>query len=796
MTGFRKLLYVVLIASFITPWIYVVPTAADPTDAFPDSYTILLLDVSGSMSSGNKITKLKEATRLFVETAIEKNSNNRVALVAYGVGSGSYITQNNSGFTDKVEELQTFVDSLYAYGNTPTDAAFKLADEILTGSALSTALIIPDTAVKNVVLLTDGIPNDVTSAKNAYNNMISNNSGVNAFALGIDSAGYANFMNSVNNRGYYNIISYDGNQLYDLFLSILGSGSSVTYNLTIKTSGNGVLASGTDVNNDGKKRSGDKIKLSAVPNSGESFIKWTATAGVIEDETAAETNFTMPPSDAVVTAVFTTNTSTAYVTNAPGMPKPPKSYNTTNTIPSPTPQITGQIPPYNPNVNTYNGNTLENVHDKASAVAAVQNAIDNLSASDKSRPESIYTLQLYVDEAASQAASAYNESGLIYINEQTVNPLLQNSKDTLQALNGVLTQNGVEEQRDQRKIVNFKTHHNKGLRIVVEPSASFTEVDTVRVETEGYTLAFSREFIETVCAEKDPNRADKDFTAEDPDFLITVSQVDGMNAVDYFPEDSTELPVIVSLPQIEGEKEYQALVDLETNTRLVSIYNDVTGKIEGQDYHGSRLTPELDENIIVNDAANFDDIADLDEDLRKSINQLRTQNVVIGTGGRKFNPNDTINRAEIAVMLAKILKRDTNASTAASSKFIDLPSWENGHIRSLAKVNNPTILAGTSPTTFSPTLPINNIQIAAFVGRALKYRGFKLKGSTSTVLSTYRDSNEFSKSVTDLDNVALTVNKRIIVQSANSLFNPTQPVTRAKAAQILSQLYTVVGQIQ
>ena len=110
-------------------------------------------------------------------------------------------------------------------------------------------------------------------------------------------------------------------------------------------------------------------------------------------------------------------------------------------------------------------------------------------------------------------------------------------------------------------------------------------------------------------------------------------------------------------------------------------------------------------------------------------------------------------------------------------------------------VSNPTILAGTTPTTFSPNATINKTQLVAIAGRCLRRRGFNAPSNPTAILRDrhrFSDYANISSFVSDIDNVALAVNSNVNYGTTGH-FQPELNMTRGQAAVIMQRLYRRLG---
>ncbi len=115
------------------------------------AYTVLCLDVSGSMS-GTPLTKQKEAAKEFCNKILRSDGDHYIALVTFG---SSYSTIKSS-FTNTYKNLVAQIDSTTASGGTPMHKSLTDAKKLLDGVQVK--------ADKYVVICSDGVPDSTSSA--------------------------------------------------------------------------------------------------------------------------------------------------------------------------------------------------------------------------------------------------------------------------------------------------------------------------------------------------------------------------------------------------------------------------------------------------------------------------------------------------------------------------------------------------------------------------------------------------------------------------------------------------------
>jgi len=175
--------------------------------------TVLVLDASGSMD-GTPVTVLKEAAKIFCSEVLNA-SGNQVAIVVY-----SSTVERTLDFTSDLDSLNSTIDSIWAYGGTNIGAALDSASSMLSSS---------DADAKNIVLMTDGLPqsgfykesgryssSDISTyyryANYVYEQCSELKQSYNIYTLGFFHGLYGKelqfghkFLNDIQNKGYYEV---------------------------------------------------------------------------------------------------------------------------------------------------------------------------------------------------------------------------------------------------------------------------------------------------------------------------------------------------------------------------------------------------------------------------------------------------------------------------------------------------------------------------------------------------------------------------------------------------------------
>lgn len=189
------------------------------TTSTTNRYTVLVLDISGSMS-GTPIYTMKAAASKFCEEVLKADGNNQVAIVTYST-YGNTVCE----FTNNLTTLQNAITGLYDQNMTNTNIGLLYADKLLSE--------IPDEkgTIKNILLLSDGMPNEgnyiysgrytyddyyyYQYANATYDTAVSlHNKGYFLYTLGFFHGLYGEelafarkFMNDLQNAGYYDVVN-------------------------------------------------------------------------------------------------------------------------------------------------------------------------------------------------------------------------------------------------------------------------------------------------------------------------------------------------------------------------------------------------------------------------------------------------------------------------------------------------------------------------------------------------------------------------------------------------------------
>ncbi len=186
-------------------WGYKIPTDGKTayftkeTTNYKENSLLLLLDISGSMA-GEKLSSLKEAAKDVCKNAI--NNNSKVSIMAFkGECDSSIDTVLN--FTNNIQYVDSFINTLYTHGGTPMYNAYELASKHIYKNAESNTN-------KMIILMTDG---DATfcgkTLDESLKTIMQNRNKVQTQTIAFMVDSFSNAYNDL-----YEISNYSGGELF------------------------------------------------------------------------------------------------------------------------------------------------------------------------------------------------------------------------------------------------------------------------------------------------------------------------------------------------------------------------------------------------------------------------------------------------------------------------------------------------------------------------------------------------------------------------------------------------------
>ncbi|MFS0557593.1 DUF4855 domain-containing protein [Brevibacillus sp. 179-C9.3 HS] len=165
---------------------------------------------------------------------------------------------------------------------------------------------------------------------------------------------------------------------------------------------------------------------------------------------------------------------------------------------------------------------------------------------------------------------------------------------------------------------------------------------------------------------------------------------------------------------------------------------------------------------------------------RDAINRLAALHMISGQGDNRFNPQNTISRQDVAVLLTKVIGLQPTEIEEAVFDDVPLESAYAPYVYGLSELG---VMNGKSEHTMGAIDPLTRQELAVMLSRLMK-EGSVTKAAAQTSV-TYSDEAE----IADYAKTAVEeVTNQRWMQGAGGKFNPTGTVTRAEAAVIAERV--------
>ncbi|UKS25963.1 S-layer homology domain-containing protein [Paenibacillus sp. HWE-109] len=163
-----------------------------------------------------------------------------------------------------------------------------------------------------------------------------------------------------------------------------------------------------------------------------------------------------------------------------------------------------------------------------------------------------------------------------------------------------------------------------------------------------------------------------------------------------------------------------------------------------------------------------------------SINQASSAGIVSGFQDGTFKPDNTVTRAEFAVMLMNALKPQGDGANLTFSDNAKIGAWAQ---KALAQAVYAGIMKGFDDETIRPDMAITRSEMAVMLARGL---GQSVETKTSTGFSDDKLIPFWAKG-----EVAAMEAQGIIKGKGDNVFAPNDKLTRAEAVAVLLRMLAV-----
>lgn len=166
----------------------------------------------------------------------------------------------------------------------------------------------------------------------------------------------------------------------------------------------------------------------------------------------------------------------------------------------------------------------------------------------------------------------------------------------------------------------------------------------------------------------------------------------------------------------------------------------------------------------------------------RDIMKLISLNVITGFEDRSFRPNETTNRYQMSVVIAKALGLDMDSVSMGelehNEQLSNVPSWAKPYVAAMLQSR---LMVG-SESGFNGDGAMTRAQLAVIVGRVFA----NADGADAEEPVSYSDSNLIPEWAAD--GIRIAKKYGIILGYPDGAYKPDQQVTRAEMAAIISRL--------
>ncbi|MFC4403009.1 cellulase family glycosylhydrolase [Gracilibacillus xinjiangensis] len=171
---------------------------------------------------------------------------------------------------------------------------------------------------------------------------------------------------------------------------------------------------------------------------------------------------------------------------------------------------------------------------------------------------------------------------------------------------------------------------------------------------------------------------------------------------------------------------------------------------------------------------------------KDSVQLLAKNHILHGYPDGAFRPNATISRAEIARIVATALGIE-DGTPASDFSDVTGKEWYANDLYALADIK---VIAGFTDGTFRPKAKVTRAELAAILGRALKYTEMTLQENNQTT-EDFSDAEEFPKWA--MEDIQTMVQHNIMQGFPDNRFGAANFTTRAEAAKALGNFLEEIG---
>ncbi|WP_282936883.1 cadherin-like beta sandwich domain-containing protein [Paenibacillus sp. RC67] len=228
---------------------------------------------------------------------------------------------------------------------------------------------------------------------------------------------------------------------------------------------------------------------------------------------------------------------------------------------------------------------------------------------------------------------------------------------------------------------------------------------------------------------------------------------------------------------------------LKNNQTAGVFYYDEVKKVwvevKGSKINGNKITAEVDhftkyavfavDSMTDKPTVSLSDIIGhwAEANIKKAVGN----GIVSGYPDGTFKPNNTVTRAEFAVMLMNTLKPQGEGAALTFTDTAKIGSWAQ---KAVAQAYQAGIVKGYEDGSFRPDAQITRAEMAVMLANAL---GLTIEANTVTGFADDKDVPAWAKGA-----VAAMKKQQLVEGKGDNEFAPTAPTTRAEAVTVLLKM--------
>ena len=142
---------------------------------------------------------------------------------------------------------------------------------------------------------------------------------------------------------------------------------------------------------------------------------------------------------------------------------------------------------------------------------------------------------------------------------------------------------------------------------------------------------------------------------------------------------------------------------------------------------------------VIGTGASYDDVTSADN--QEAIEVLQAVGIMTGDDQGNFNPDKGVTRAEMAVIMTKVLDLNTGNYSVSAMPFTDVPDWAKSYV---AAIYAEGVTGGISDTLYGTDDPITAAQAGLMLMKALGYFQYPSDLADGWVIATVRQAGKIN----------------------------------------------------